>query len=1638
MFFKIQSYSYDDDALRKLEKSGTLDVEVSHYIELTAHEYLAMRKSLQVVNAYLRKAKVSKIPAGARWITVHPNGDESEGQPILIQDTGNGTAHVIAGAGGKLNGLKLNKIKSKEEYAEEFERRKEAKKRERMEERLAEQKRLEEMTHEERKAYKEQKKAEKELARRLEEEKKKQAEQAQEEFIQHVANKMGWEIKRDYDEEKEHIIAELQARLADAEEKGDEAEIKNARKALMVAGKAIERAKKAQRKNLLSHAREVIRNIRREMIFDPSLREQIESMIQQQAHAEEEIKTENKNKGLGFQKEYRESASEHGLTQEELAEEKEKMFQDRLQEIAMENPGAAAMIAAGVGTSRAIADAKSTFYEPEDPDIKPISEIDTKAELLKKYLEMKQTLDNIEGNKEKATEINLDGTVDDADESAEDIVYGRGVSLDFSEALDAELESEAEAMAIERQAEIHSSLLETIKNNTGGSGKWIANGNYAGLNSIALAALKNEGLDRDVVDILGVGASAKLLAMMARRDLSKEEYEDFSVGMEKYHKEINEAIAKDATERAKELIARAESLQAEIDANPTDLAMVAELNETRLEYLDAANRIAGQALGNLEASAAMVLELKRKTDKDSIEVSLGQISNEDAIIRMRALGLAKDDYDIDTINGSKIATIHTPQKLLPTKSKEDIAIENRVSQIKAGLEDEDGWMPPGLVRRETDSFTDPGPDAEYAADSIENQSLADNADEIAKTEEAVHRTLGEMPEGRFVFKAVEDLTPEDQADLRRYWEKNIYKGSMAEQTATQDMQNIGGEAISRQGAWMQFLRGKCAGDKNIALELIRNDLIENHSFEDMFGEKDIPPLTKVVPGQWETYRGNVDGAEELFQQIDDLRDPDLVIDADAASREAEKLEKELPEKLTELYETQMRDHYLKFMSGYTEVQFEAGAEREEKSPWGEYVRMHGDVERAHAAVLDIAKGEFIEKFVKNYGRVTKKHLHTKVEKIRNWKDHVLGMLHKDVRDSFIDKVQAELASAGATVANRERGKFAAGSWKEKAIEYLEQKRKEDAAQLEMFGGEELKQNDGSEKISIGQRAEQQLASIVPQIAVNQRRGQKYAVASMNTKGERQRAIKMFEVAKRMNLTFGTGKGKTIISIASFTTLKDKGKAKRAIFAVPSVVQAQFGNEVNVFCKPGKYRVKSDPGLSREERIQALKDGNLDMVVMTHQSLRDDLIHIMARNNGLDDNAMKAKFNAMRPDERVKTLGDAMKKEGISFDMLTVDESHYTMNRKGKEDATLANVVDALNQNVEYFMNQSATPVKNDISEAYDMLHKVDPKKFNNRDEFMKKYGVDPEFSQRSLQRLIDRYNYASKTVTGTVRNDHKEEIDLTPEQKSEYDKVLQMFKQASKASKEGRVDVEAMKYLSPNSFRNVPEEKHEDIAKRLQESAGVIKEEALNRVVNQFDGDKNAKVQRLMDIVSSNVYQADNPKTNAHAGDRKPGVIFTHNLATLAMLRQSLEKKGVRVGVIQGSMNGAQKEEVKVGFNPPNPKDRVYDVIICSDAGATGLNLQNAAYLVNYDLPQTAWVKQQREGRIDRPGQAHSEIDYFDLVTKTPHEQAKWDRIQRKKALGSIFEEDPGILDDTGLASRIANVRQERYNKGLEVKGVAA
>jgi hypothetical protein len=55
----------------------------------------------------------------------------------------------------------------------------------------------------------------------------------------------------------------------------------------------------------------------------------------------------------------------------------------------------------------------------------------------------------------------------------------------------------------------------------------------------------------------------------------------------------------------------------------------------------------------------------------------------------------------------------------------------------------------------------------------------------------------------------------------------------------------------------------------------------------------------------------------------------------------------------------------------------------------------------------------------------------------------------------------------------------------------------------------------------------------------------------------------------------------------------------------------------------------------------------------------------------------------------------MEREGINFDYLTVDEGQNTLNRAGKENSGLANVIDALSHNTPYYVSASGDPIKND-------------------------------------------------------------------------------------------------------------------------------------------------------------------------------------------------------------------------------------------------------------------------------------------------------------------------------------------------------
>lgn len=92
-------------------------------------------------------------------------------------------------------------------------------------------------------------------------------------------------------------------------------------------------------------------------------------------------------------------------------------------------------------------------------------------------------------------------------------------------------------------------------------------------------------------------------------------------------------------------------------------------------------------------------------------------------------------------------------------------------------------------------------------------------------------------------------------------------------------------------------------------------------------------------------------------------------------------------------------------------------------------------------------------------------------------------------------------------------------------------------------------------------------------------------------------------------------------------------------------------------------------------------------------------------------------------------------------------------------------------------------------------------------------------------------------------------------------------------------------------------------------------------------------------------------------------LVFTEFVPTQAMLADFLGQRGFTVACLNGSLNLDARREVQRRFAGEA------QVLVSTDAGGEGLNLQFCHVVVNYDLPWNPMKLEQRIGRVDRIGQ---------------------------------------------------------------------
>ncbi|MBM3299152.1 MAG: DEAD/DEAH box helicase, partial [Deltaproteobacteria bacterium] len=132
-------------------------------------------------------------------------------------------------------------------------------------------------------------------------------------------------------------------------------------------------------------------------------------------------------------------------------------------------------------------------------------------------------------------------------------------------------------------------------------------------------------------------------------------------------------------------------------------------------------------------------------------------------------------------------------------------------------------------------------------------------------------------------------------------------------------------------------------------------------------------------------------------------------------------------------------------------------------------------------------------------------------------------------------------------------------------------------------------------------------------------------------------------------------------------------------------------------------------------------------------------------------------------------------------------------------------------------------------------------------------------------------------------------------------------------------------------------------------------------------------------------------------------LVFTEFVPTQEMLRQFLTERGFQVVCLNGSMDMEERQRVQEAFA------REARILISTDAGGEGLNLQFCHAVINYDIPWNPMRLEQRIGRVDRIGQNHT-VRAINFVFQDSVEHRVREVLEEKLAI--IFKEFG--IDKTG------------------------
>lgn len=544
-----------------------------------------------------------------------------------------------------------------------------------------------------------------------------------------------------------------------------------------------------------------------------------------------------------------------------------------------------------------------------------------------------------------------------------------------------------------------------------------------------------------------------------------------------------------------------------------------------------------------------------------------------------------------------------------------------------------------------------------------------------------------------------------------------------------------------------------------------------------------------------------------------------------------------------------------------------------------------------------------------------------------------------------------------------------------------------------------------------------------------------------------------------------GLGKTIEAGMIFKEIDKREELKISLIVVPSSLTLKWQEELNIRFDEYFEIQKTNQFLNFINEVENSGNSRLinEKIIISYHTLRDERV-------------MKSIKNSF-----------------FEVDFLIMDEAH-TMRNYGTSTFESAELITSISEHIVFL---TATPVQNSLNDLFNVLSLLDGDYFKDYDYFQKMLipnkvihklialirnnhtlqeiksfinASDNEnyptilkdiFSDilklQTLQNLekidfIDRLiksDHLSFIINRTKKKDVGRSIprsaksvivEITNEEQEYYDAVIELVKFLNPDTPQGFITIMPERMASSSmiasldSFKEIKksgklfikdiddlEDYYEDID---------IRQEALKYLDDiimkgKLIGDDDSKYLRfeeiLKDLKSQNIKQM---------------IVFSFFKKTLNYLEIKLQNMGYSVGKIHGDFSVEERFAKIKEFKKGN-----FDILLSSEVGSEGLDMQFCNVVINYDLPWNPMRVEQRIGRIDRIGQKFDKLHIFNLCIVGSIEDRILNRLYTKLDIfeNSVGELEPilGELEKQLNISELIHLSQEEIDEKIHLKELA-